>query len=174
MKAAISLGLALALVMAVGRANAALTQTDVVVAGRAISFIERFGAGEVRVGIVFATDSPRSGREAMELNALFGKQLRVGNLVLTPVMLRTDQVVNADVGLFFLTSGVGAAAGNVGNVSKQRKIPCVTFDLEQVRNGACTVGFRSRPTIEVFVNHQSAVESNTVLSSVFRLMITEY
>ena len=173
-KSAAALGLALALVIAAEPAYAELTQTDVLVAGRAIGFVEKFGSGELRVGIVFAPDSAQSIQEANDLKAILGNQLRVGDNVLKPVLLRTDQVADADVGLFFLTDGVGAAAGRVASVSKGRKIPCITFDLPQVRNGACTIGVQSRPKIEVFVNRKSAAESNTIFSSVFRLMITEY
>ena len=174
MKPAPALGLTLAVIIAAGPAYAELTQTDVLVAGRAIGFVEKFGSGELRVGIVFAPDSAQSVQDSNALKAILGNQLRVGNNVLKPVMLRTDQVAGADVGLFFLTGGIGAAAAKVASVSKERKIPCITFDLAQVRDGACTIGVQSRPKIEVFVNRKSAAESNTILSSVFRLMITEY
>ena len=173
-KSAAALGLSVALILAAGPAYAELTQTDVMVAGRAIGFVEKFGSGDLRVGIVFAPDSAQSIQEANDLKAILGNQLRVGDNVLKPVLLRIDQVADADVGLFFLADGMGAAAAKVASVSKGRKIPCITFDLAQVRNGACTTGVQSRPKIEVFVNRKSAVDSNTTFSSVFRLMITEY
>lgn len=174
MKAAPALGLIFALFVLGGPAYATLTRTDVLVAGRAIGFVEKIGSGEVRVGIVFTPDSAQSVQEANGLKAIMGNQLRVGNVALKPVMLTTEQVAAADVGLFFLTGGIGAAARKVASVSKERKIPCITFDLPQVRDGACTIGVQSRPKIEVFVNRKSAAESNTILSSVFRLMVTEY
>jgi hypothetical protein len=125
------------------------------------------------VGIVVAPESPQSVHDGNQLKAIFGTELRVGDDVLKPVMLRIDQVANADAGLFFLTEGLGAASG-VASVSKGRKIPCIIFDLAQGRSGACTIGVQSQPKIEIFVNHKAAAESNTVFSSVFRLMITEY
>jgi hypothetical protein len=163
-----------ALVVAAAPAYAELTPTDVLVAGRTIGFVEKFAGGEVRVGIVVSPDSTQSTQEGNDLKAIFGSQLRVGDDVLKPVMLRTDQVGDADVGLFSLTGGIGAAANKVAIASKGPKIPYITFDLAQVRNGACTIGAQSQPKIEVFVNRKAAVESNTVFSSVFRLMITEY
>ena len=168
-----ALGL-LALIAAAGPALAELTQTDVLVAGRTIGFIEKFGSGDVRVGIVFAPDSAQSMQQANELKAIFGNQLRVGNNVLRPVLLRTDQLADADVGLFLLTEGVGAAGSKVAGVSKAKQIPCLTFDLAQVRNGSCAIGVQSRPRIGIFVNRKTAAESSAMFSDVFRLMITEY
>jgi hypothetical protein len=76
--------------------------------------------------------------------------------------------------LFFLTQGAGVGANTVASASRARKIPCITFDLAQVRNGACGIGVKSQPKIEIFVNRKAAAESDTIFSSVFRLMITEY
>jgi hypothetical protein len=42
-----------------------------------------------------------------------------------------------------------------------------------VHNGACAVGVRSQPRIEVIVNRAAAAASGIVLSAVFRMMITE-
>lgn len=169
--------LALALVSALfatAAVCAEITQTDVLVAGRAIGFVEKFGRGELSIGIVVASDSAQSVQQANDLRATLGSQFRVGNLVLKPVVLRLNQLADADVDLFFLTDGVGAEATKVAEVGKARKIPCITFDLSQVRNGVCTIGVQSRPRIEVFVNRKAAEESNTKFSNVFRLMITEF
>jgi len=171
---AAALGMTLAAAAVCTPAYAALTQTDVLVAERVIRFVEKFGSGVMRVGIVVAPDSAQSVQEGNELKALLGKQLRTGDNVLQAILVRPDQLAEADVGLFFLTEGLGAAAAKVAGVSKGRKITCITFDLTQVKNGACTIGIQSRPKIEVFVNRKAATDSGTVFSSVFRLMITEY
>jgi hypothetical protein len=72
---------------------------------------------------------------------------------------RFSWVAAADVGLYFLTGGMRAPANKAAIVSK---IPYMTFDLAQVRNGICTIGIQSQPKIEVFVNRKAAAESNTV------------
>jgi hypothetical protein len=173
MKAVAKLSFLLAFLFFWGAALADVTQTDVLVAGRAMGFGEGFGGREVRMGIVFVPSSAQSMQDANELKTILGNQLRIGNNVLTPILLRTDQVADADVGIFFLTGGVGAAAAKVAIASKTRKIPCITFDLAQVRNGTCTMGVQSQPRIEVFINREAAAESKTVLSPVFRLMVRE-
>ena len=174
MSSAGALALPLALMVGVVPARAQVTRTDVLVAARAIGFISKFGQGDLRVGIVVAPESAPSVQEGNQLKAIFGAELAIGDNVLKPVMLRSDQVANADVMLFFLTEGAGAAGSSVTSASKLRKIPCITFDLAQVKSGACTIGVQSQPKIEIFVNRKAAAESNTVFSSVFRLMITEY
>jgi ABC-type uncharacterized transport system substrate-binding protein len=167
---------ALAVGMAVGAtpASAAVTQSDVLVAGRAIGFMQKFGAGDLRLGIVYAPDSAQSLQQANELQAILGNQFRAGNIVLRPFLVRLDQIGTANASLFFLTEGMGAAATRIAGASKDRKIPCITFDLAQVRSGACAVGVQSSPRIDVFVNAKAAADSGAVFSSVFRLMITEY
>ncbi|HXJ00508.1 MAG TPA: hypothetical protein VNH44_04750 [Micropepsaceae bacterium] len=173
-KRATAFGLYLAVAFGAGPAHAALTQTDVLVAERVIGFVEKFGSGVMRVGIVVAPDSAQSVQDGNDLKALLSNQVRAGDNLLQPILVRPDQLADADVGLFFLTDGIGAAASKVAIVSKGRKITCITFDITQVKNGTCTIGIQSRPKIEVVVNRKAAAESNTVFSSVFRLMITEY
>jgi hypothetical protein len=170
---AAALGFALAAVIA-APAHAALTQTDVLVAQRVIGFVEKFSSGVMRVGIIVAPDSAQSIQEANNLKALLANQARTGDNVFQPILVRTDQLADADVGLLFLTDGLGAAAAKVASISKERKLTCITFDLTLVKNGTCTIGIQSRPKIEVFVNRKAAAQTGTVFSSVFRLMITEY
>jgi ABC-type uncharacterized transport system substrate-binding protein len=154
-------------------AQAEVTTSDLLIAGRTIGFIEKLANSGMRVGIVYAPESAQSVQQANALRAMLGNQFRVGSLVLTAVMLRTDQVADADVGLFLLSEGAGAAGTKVADASKMKKIPCITFDLSQVRNGACVIGVQSQPRIQILVNKKAAAESGTIFSSVFRLMITE-
>ena len=163
-----------ALLTVAGPALAELTQTDVMVASRTVSFIHKIGNGEVRVGIVFAPDSPKSVQQANELRAILGSGLRAGDYVLRPTMLRADQLNDSDVNIVFMTEDMGAIAPKVAGIDKAKKIPCITFDLSQVRDGNCAIGVQSRPKIGVFINRKAAAESDATFSDVFRLMATEY
>jgi ABC-type uncharacterized transport system substrate-binding protein len=154
-------------------ASAEITQNDMLGAGRAIGFINNLPRGEVRVGIVYDPGVTQSSQQAAELGALMRNGLRIGGLTLVPVMVTIGNFEGNGVALYFLTEGVGAAAGKVGRASRERKISCVTFDLNQVRSGACVIGVQSRPRIEVIVNRAAAQASGTILSAVFRMMITE-
>jgi ABC-type uncharacterized transport system substrate-binding protein len=171
------LSVALAISIATGisgmPAAAEVAQTDLLIAGRAIGFIRSLKSGDVHVGIVYDPGIAQSVQQAADLNGLMGGSLSVGNLVLKPVMLPVAQLGNAGIDLFFLTEGMGIDGEKVKAASRARKIPCITFDMTQVRNGACAMGVRSQPKIEVFVNREAAEASGTDLATVFRVMITE-
>jgi ABC-type uncharacterized transport system substrate-binding protein len=163
----------LAITLSAMPASAEITQNDMLVAGRAIGFINNLPRGAVRIGIVYDPGIAQSSQQAAELNALMRNGLRIGSLTLIPVMVSIGNFDGNGVALYFLTEGVGAAATKVGRASRDRKISCVTFDLNQVRNGTCVIGVQSRPRIEVTVNRAAAQASGTILSAVFRMMITE-
>lgn len=169
----LAFGAVLAMATMAGPATAEVTQGDLLVAARAIDFVDSVPHGDVRVGIVYDPNVALSSQQANELNALMGSGLRVGNLTLIPFMVPAGQLNGDKAGALFLTEGAGAIAGKVGRAIRQRKIPCVTFDLGQVRNGNCVIGVRTQPKIQVFVNHAAADASGTVLEAVFRIMITE-
>lgn len=164
---------ALALTLAISPALAQLTHTDLLVLARAVGFIENFHPGAIQVGIVFSPGSAQSEQQAREVASLMESGLRVGNLVLKPTLVPLGRTQRANVALFFLTQGVGAQARELAGVSRVRKIPCVTFDIAQVRNGSCTMGVRTHPKIEVLVNRAAAEASGTEFAAVFRIMITE-
>jgi hypothetical protein len=154
-------------------AHADMTKTDVQVAARALSFVSDPLGGTVRVGLVYARSSPRSVREAERLRTILADGLRIGAVELRPVLIETAGVAGADVDLFFLTEHM--AATETPNLPGNNRPPilCITTDIEQVRSGACVMGVRSQPKVEVFVNRASAAASGITFSTVFRVMITE-
>ena len=155
-------------------ANAQVTQTDLLVAGRALGFIDTLKRDSVvHVGIVYDPGVAQSAQQAAEFNAISANGLRIGGQEFRPVMVPIDRLESAGVEAFFLTEGLGAEAAKVARVSRARKIPCITFDLSQVRNGNCAMGVRSRPRIEVFVNRAAADATGMKLAAVFRIMVTE-
>lgn len=164
---------AAAVLLLTSAAWAEVTETDFLVAGRAIGFIDNLRPGPLRVGIVYAAGNAQSEQQARELASFMGAGKRIGNFTLKPVLLSVDSLNDGNIDLYFLTQGVGAEAAKVGSATRSRKIPCVTFDLAQVRTGACTMGVRTTPRIEVLVNRAAAEATGTKLAAVFRMMITE-
>lgn len=155
-------------------AEARVTQDDVQVAVRALSFLERPPSGDLRLAIVYAADSPQSVKAADDLRRMLGSSQRAGNLVLLPSLVRTDQLAGVRADALFLTEGVGPeAARQVKAAAQGGRIPCLTVDLDQVRNGVCTVGVSSNPRVQVFVNRALAAASGLSFSTMFRIMITE-
>jgi ABC-type uncharacterized transport system substrate-binding protein len=154
-------------------AYAAMTQNDLLIAVRALSFMQNPLAGQIRVGIVYAAGSPRSVAEADNLQQMLAGGLKVGNLIMSPVKVKIDDLAGANVQLILLTEYVGNDGARVFDATKARHIPCITVDIAQVQNGACVMGVRSEPRIEILVNRAAAAGSGTSFATAFRLLITE-
>ena len=163
----------LAIIALISPSSARVTQTDLLVAGRALGFINNLKRGDVRVGIVYDPGRAQSAQQANEFAAAMAGGFRVGSAVLHPVTLSIGEMAGANVDVLLLTAGLGAEAAEAGRVSRARKLPCLTFDLAQVRNAVCAMGVRSNPKIEVIVNRAAAKASGLDLAAAFRLLITE-
>jgi len=155
-------------------ALAGMTQKDVLVATRALGFMENAPHGTINVGIVYAPGNKSSAQDAENTQELLGDGLKVGNLTLRPVMVSVDDIAGANVYVFFLSDGVEADGAKVAAASRTRRIPCVTTDVAQVKNGSCVLGVRSQPKVEILVNRAAAAASGVVFAGVFRMMITEF
>lgn len=154
-------------------ARADVSATDLQVAARALGFMANAPQGRVRVGIVYSSVVRPSTAQAERLAEMLGTGLRAGNLVLQPVLVEARDADTADVDFFFLTEHLSADDALLSEVSAKRKIPCITTDIAQVERGACTIGVRSKPKIEVFVNRANAKASGTSFATAFRVMINE-
>jgi hypothetical protein len=154
-------------------AGAAVTETDLLVAARALGFMQNPPTGAIRVGIAYASGVPRSVDEADQLQQMLAGGLKVGDLIMTPVKVKLDELAGANVQLFLLTEFVGSDGARVADATKARQIPCITVDIAQVQNGACVMGVRSEPRVEIIVNRAAAARSGTSFATVFRMLITE-
>jgi ABC-type uncharacterized transport system substrate-binding protein len=159
--------------MAIPTAWADVNPGDMQIMARALSFMQKPLVGEVTVGIVYSPSNTQSAREAGVVRQLLSGGLQVGNLTLKSIPVPIGELAHAKVDIFFLTAGMDTEAQSVPAASRERQIPCVTTDLAQVRNGSCTMGIRSLPKIEIFVNRAAAAASGISFSTVFRMMITE-
>jgi len=155
-------------------ARADITPKDVQVMARALGFTEKPPTGEVNIGIVFAPGNPQSAKEADDLKTLMGTGLKAGNLTLKPVLVKIDDLGSAgDVAAFLLTDGVGADGAKLAAATKTKQKPCVTIDMAQVQSGACVMGIKSEPKVEIVVNKAAAADSGVSFAASFRMMITE-
>lgn len=171
---ALSIGVLLSVLLVVSPlAIADVTESDLMVAARALAFTDKPPKGDVRVGVIYAPDSPQSVKQADELQKMMGTGLRVGGMTLKPVATKLQDVAAANVGLFFLTEGVASDESKLAAVMRAKRVPCVTVDIAQVQKGVCVMGVRSVPKVEILVNRAAAAESGIVFASVFRMMITE-
>jgi len=154
-------------------AYAQVSQNDMQIVGRVLSFLEKPLTGEVVVGIVYAADNAQSLREAENVAQLLGGGLKVGSVTLKPLLVPIANITHVNAGMFFLTPGLGLQAKGIAEATRSKHVPCITTDITQVREGVCTVSVRSQPKIEILVNRMAAKDSGTAFSTVFRMMIKE-
>lgn len=154
-------------------AGAEVSDTTLLVAARALSFLQHPLQGEVIVGIVYQPLNAQSLLEAKHLDALMADGFRAGQLVLRSRLIPLDELQGSNVGLYFLTSQLGPAATALAQLDRSRKIPCVTTDIDQVKDGNCAMGVRALPRVEILVNRAAAAASGMTFSEAFRVMITE-
>lgn len=153
---------------------AAATQNELLVAVRALGFMTNPPKGEILVGIVYSPSDQQSAADAESVQKALAGNLHVGGLILKGKLVRFDEIRSADVGLFFLTTHLGADAAGLSAVSSSRHIVCITTDIAQVQNGTCVMGVRAEPKIEVLVNRAAAAASGISFAPIFRMMITEF
>jgi len=166
------LALAAAVVLA-EPAQAGMTQKDIQVMARALGFTDKPPVGDVTIGIVYLPSSPQSAKEAEDLQKVLGDGLKAGAIVLKPVLVKVDDAAGANVDAFLLTEGVGAEASKVAAATKAKQKPCITIDIPQVQSGACIMGIKSEPKVEIIVNKAAAADSGVGFAASFRMMITE-
>jgi hypothetical protein len=154
-------------------AAAEVSDTTLLVAARALSFLQHPLQGNVVVGIVYQPDNSQSALEARQLSDLLQDGFRAGTLVLRAQLIRLDDLAASHVDLYFLTSGIGSDAAVLAQLNRTRKIPCVTIDIAQVKGGNCAMGVRAQHRVEILVNRAAAAASGMTFSEAFRVMITE-
>jgi hypothetical protein len=162
------------LVLFAASARADVTQLDLQIAARALSFMERPLSGDVRLGIVFAPGDNDSIRSADAVVKLLGGGMKVGDVTFKPVAVNIHQAKSASVDAFFLPDGMGALATEVAAATEEKKVPCITLDVTQVEAGTCVLGLRLLPKVQIYINRSAAASSNTMFVSVFRMMVTEF
>jgi hypothetical protein len=155
-------------------AFAEIGSNEVKIAARTLGFLEKPLTGEIRVGIVVAPDNALSSRDAAALRQIMNDGLKVGGLTLKPVIVPIDGIEGANVDLLFLTEGLGARAAKAGAFGRIKRIPCITLDIDQVRNGNCAIGVRSNPRVEILVNRDAAAQSGVSFAGAFKMLITEF
>jgi hypothetical protein len=152
---------------------AQVTDTTLLVAARALSFLQHPPQGELIVGIVYLPGNAQSAHQAQQLYDVMENGFRAGSLVLRPRLLDLGELSSSGIGIYFLTAGLGSAAAALAPLSRSRQIPCVTTDITQVTDGNCAMGVRAQPRVEILVNRAAAAATGMDFSEAFRVMITE-
>lgn len=149
-------------------AHAEFTVKDAQVMGRVLGFLDQAPPATVNLAIVYDGGS-KSAAEALA-GQLSG--MKAGNFTLVPKAVSIGDVGGVNANAILLMNGVGGA-GKVADVTRSKKIPCFTGDDSQVKSGACLIGIKSDPKVEILLNGALSKSSGITFGAAFRMMITE-
>jgi len=152
---------------------AEVSQRDLQVLARALGFLQPPRSGDLRLGLVHDPGNAASLRQAEDIATLLSATPRLSTVLFRPVLVPLAEADRAPVDVFLLTEYLGAEAQALAAVSADRRLPCVTTDLAQVRAGACALGIQSQPKVQIVAHRGAAADSALTFATAFRMMIME-
>lgn len=142
---------------------------DVLIAGRALTFLENGPSGRAVLGVVFDPSKPASVAEKNAVMAAIGGGMNAGAVTLTGKAIEADDVGGASgVAALYVTKGV-----NVGAAAKAKKLITIGSDAGCVSSGACVMAVSGDPKVEIVVSRSGAAAVGAVFKAAFRMMIRE-
>lgn len=142
---------------------------DVLIAGRALTFLESGPTGKATLGVVFDPSKPASVAEKNAVMAAIGGGLNAGALTITGKPMEAGDVAGASgVAALYVTKGV-----NVGAAAKAKKLITIGSDASCVASGACVMAVSGDPKVEIVVSRSGAAAVGAVFKAAFRMMIRE-
>lgn len=149
-----------------------ITLQDMQVVGRAISFVEGAKRQQVSLAVVFDPSSPASVHEMEAVLASLGRGVDVGGRVLSAVAVEQGRLGSArPVDAVFSTVGVDQDLLR-GHLQRSGT-PCFTVTAAQVRDGACIVAIRSRPSVSISFSSRNASAAGVRFATAFIMMVRE-
>ncbi len=149
-----------------------VTMQDMQVVGRAISFVEGPKRQPVALVVVFDRAAPASVREMEAVLEVLRQGAEVGGRSFRAVAVEQTQLGATRPGdAVFSTTGVDQRL--LLTFVRQSGMPCFTLDTEQVREGACTVAIRSRPSVNISFSSRNASAAGVSFATAFIMMVRE-
>lgn len=159
-------------VLAASAARAAsVSEKDLLVLGRAASFLLPPPANGDVVAVAYADGDAASRADAAAILALIGDGLHTGNAVLRPSLLAVSALGSVRCTLVIAASGANGPTLRAG--SRAAHALCVTTDMAAVQAGLCALGIRSVPRVEILLNHDALAAAGIEFAAAFRMMIHE-
>lgn len=148
------------------------SRQDLQILGRVLSFREDQSSGSVLVAIVYNSADAQSIAEAQAFAELMGSGVAVGNLVLQPVLLEQGRLGGAS-GYAAIFTAASVSTAIVQSVVRQRQVPCITRQIEQVTRGGCIVSIRSSPSVAIAYSSANAAAAGVRFATAFIMMVRE-
>jgi len=152
-----------------------MSSKDVMVAARALTFLETPPKGTVEIGIVRDAADPASVKDAEITKSVIDQGLSIGDLVVHARVLSAGEVQGAaGLAAILVTTASPAMVQEMAAAAKSRKLLTITTDPACMRANQCVMLVRSEPKIQVFANSQVAQQNGISFSQTFSMMIKEF
>ena len=148
-----------------------MSDRDLQVLGRAVSFLLPPPANGETIAIVYADADPASRQDAEAIAALIGDGLRAGNVALRPKLVPAGALATTQCAVVIVAAG--ANGPQLSAATHAAHALCVTTDLPAVQAGLCTLGIRSVPRVELLLSHTALAATGLEFAAAFRMMIHE-
>ena len=156
-------------------ASAEVTSKDVMVAARALTFLESPPKGTVEIGIVRDAADQASVKDAELIKSVIDQGLSVGDLVVRARILSAGEVQGATgLAAILVTTASPAIVQDMAAGAKNRKLLTITTDPACMRANQCVMLVRSEPKIQVLANSQVAQQNGISFNQTFSMMIKEF
>lgn len=156
-------------------ASAEITDKDVMVAARALTFLENPPKGTAEIGIISNPADPASVKDAATAKAVIDQGLAVGDLTVHARVLAPSEVQAASgLAAILVTGGTPAVYQEVAAAAKSQRLLTITADPACIKADQCVMLVRSEPKIQVLSNSRVAQQNGVTFSQTFAMMIKEF
>jgi hypothetical protein len=156
-------------------ALAEMAAKDMMVAARALTFLENPPKGTADIGIVNDPADATSVKDAETAKTVIGDGLAIGDLTVHARILAPGDVQNANgLAALLVTGGTPATFQLVAAAAKGRKLLTITTDPACIKADQCAMLVRSEPKIQVFANSKVTQQNGIAFSQTFAMMIKEF
>ncbi|MFM2041427.1 MAG: hypothetical protein RLY86_3 [Pseudomonadota bacterium] len=162
--------LAALVLLGAGPASAAMSQKDLEVLGRALSFMVNGPSGDVPAAVVFEPGNATSEAERDAILGLLGSGLKVGPITLKPKAVAAADAPASGAKVWLVTTGAGSAVGPAGAAAK---VVTASTDKACVEAGHCVLGIETAPKVQIYVSRKAADAAGVSFESAFLIMVKE-
>ncbi len=151
-------------------AFAQMSERDLAIVGRALSFIEGSQSGERVVALIY-DDAGQA--EADALNAAMSGGYSARDITMVPRMVPLSDVsgglAGADAAI--LLGGLSAGDAGISSTAASNGVLTVSSDMVCVQSGQCVMSLQSNPSVRIVVNESAASSASVSFTSAFSMMI---
>lgn len=168
-------GLVSAMLVAIPAAvSAAPTKKDVLVASRALNFIQSKPSGTVVAAIVFDSSNAASKADADALVGIIGDKLKSGKVTMTAKLVDVASLGDmSGATIAFVAEGTGDHHAAISAAAAGSGVLVASTDLACVNAGQCALGVSTQPKVEIFVNKSAASAAGVDFLPAFLMMVKE-